>query len=266
MKSISLVILAGISPRVAEACSKQLRSNSISPISVKLNDQFDEDYLNRLLDQVQVATKWETARGNQIDLVLASFIIGNKELELEAEYFRTAARRLAMKPEWKNNTSSAKIICDKVIAHVQSAERKDFNSSVKSDYRILLPRRNCGAKSVCDFFDKVFGMEATQVGGRMAREVAYVRKKKSLRIRGVDFSPQVNNGKHPIRRCSDTRICDLAASFRFGVSVDSRMEFDVTCETGLRYKSFYQCDGTEQKITQEPTHLNMRINDDFEIA
>ena len=266
----SVAVLSGISTRVVDGFVQQLNSNGVGSAFVKASTKgFDADYFERLLSQVFVMIGRARERSPcLLTIVLVSCIRDPAELALERSAFFPAVRRLGINPEWRNNPDAARRIADTVLRHIQSQEEKDFlkTISVRGEARLLLPVFNTKCKALLDQFSLIYAMESRGLSNRVNREVVSLRGKRVYRVRGVDFAPVVNNEQHPIRRCSATKQCDLAALFRFGSAVPERMEFDVSCEDGLRKKVFHQCDGTSGSTNIQSTHVNMRINDDFIFA
>jgi hypothetical protein len=267
MKDLSVAILSGIGTRVIDRFAKQLRANGVELAFVDMKGVPSPAYFASLLDQSIDILRRVTERGaDHVSIVLVSGLSNFDHLTMEAAAFFPAARRLAINPEWRNNPEAAVRIRDVVLRHVQDREEKGFVRNVARNARFLLPLRNTCCKPLTESYRAIYSMGTKQLPHRVEKEVVALRKKKGFRIEGIDYELRVNNGRHPIRRQSVTSKCDFDAAFRFGAPVEERLEFDVTCDNGLRGKHFCQCDGSTIRLTSEPSHLNMRINDDFGVA
>jgi hypothetical protein len=113
--------------------------------------------------------------------------------------------------------------------------------------------------------ESLYHLRQGNLSTRLNKEVALVKRTGALRIRGIDFKGCINSAVHPVRRCSETKWCDISARIRFGFAVHERFEFDVTRESGsLSDVEFVICDGSTQNVPTRADHLNMRINGDFD--
>ena len=262
-------MFSGISTGVVERIASTLNANGIDPVVVRLSDGgLDQDYFDRLLAQTLAAARHLLNPATPHAAFLVSGLPEGEGKVLETATFSPALRRVGINPAWRNNLSAAHRVAAAAISYFQDRGEKKFTRSVsiRQEARLLLPARNTRCKGLIDAFGAIYEGKSTSLGGRVERDVALVRKRKCYRIYGVDFAPAENNGRHPVRRCSPTDKCDLDALYRFGAPVGERVEFDVTSETGLRNKTFLHCDGARDSFGREPTHVNMRINGDFEFA
>jgi hypothetical protein len=201
----------------------------------------------------------------RLSALLVSGFEAEEEQEEEAKYFFPALRRLAVPVELRSDRSAAPRLFELVKNTMGADGFKAFVRSVspREEARFLMPLRNSGCRPLAGHFKALYRLETTGLSQRIQREIVSRRGFRGYRVNGVDFSVVVNSEKHPIRRCTDTPHCDLQARLRLGVHVPARLEFDVTCETGLATKTFYLCDGTASRVSREASHLNMRLNDDF---
>lgn len=263
----TVAILSGIGTQVVDRFARQLRANAIEPAFVEIKGDPDQEYFDRLLMQSLDVIQRSYDKGSRnVSIVLISALSSNNHIKLEAETFFPAVRRLAIKSEWRNNPKASGQISSYVIRHAQNSLEKAFTRSVARNARFLLPIRNANCKSLLENYKNIYDMTAAELARRVEKDVVSLRKRKALRIGGIDFDLSINNGRHPVRRVTTTSKCDFHAAFRFGASIEDRLEFDITCENGLKGKQFCQCDGTRTRISIEPTHLNMRINDDHASA
>jgi hypothetical protein len=267
MNDVDIAVLCGISTRVIDPMTKALRANAIEPVFTKVSVDTGS-YLESLL-----ANTCATIKALDCDqkirirsLTVISGFSKDEDIALEARFFFPAARRFAVKPEYRNNPASSAAVRDAIIRLFKNKNEVDSRKEIRGDIRNLLPLRNCGCKGITDSVSAIYLRDTNLIDRKVDKEICRVKGSKALRIRGIDFLPANNNDRHPIRRCSDSLGCDLAASFRLGVPVNERFEFDVTCRTGLKGKTFYQCSGSANDLTHEPSHLNMRINDDHAVG
>ncbi|MFD1613424.1 hypothetical protein ACFSCW_16610 [Sphingomonas tabacisoli] len=264
-----LIVLSGISTRVADKIGPSLRSMGGDVAFVKIgSDGLTSDYFDRLVDRtLSLAGRASQSLSSKIFGLLVSAVPSGSE-SLEADYFFPAMRRIGVPPEYRNDPNRAQAL----VRLIMQAFASDIYQTVakvvapQEDERLLLPVRNSGVDRLERQFREIYHMRQTGFTRRLTREVVRMKKGRGLRMRGLDFKSAVNNGTHPIRRCTGTPTCDLKALLRFGVSVVDRFEFDVSCESGLNGKTFYLCDGTPVRISASPSHLNMRLNDDFMAA
>jgi hypothetical protein len=270
VKERGVAVFSGVETRVVDRLVRQLAANNVDSAFVEIRRRtYDEDYFQRLLAQTLVVLERVRARGDvPASAFLVSSLIDEDDLIREQNHFFPALRRVALNPEWRGNPDAAVRIQAAVLEHYRSGEEREFirTVSAKREARFLLPIYNTRCKSLESLFLSVYSREAASLSKRVTREIVCLRKRKGYRVSGLDFAVAINNERHPVRRCSPTAKCDLEAAFRFGSPVPERLEFDVTCENGLRKKSFRQCDGSTASVNAEPTHINMRINGDFAIA
>lgn len=270
MKDRGIVVLSGIGTRVIDRIASRLTANGLAAAFVEIrNGALDEAYFQRLVAHTLVVLDRTRSRGDvSISAFLVSGLADGEQSELESRSFFPALRRVSVDPAWRNNPAAAARIADAAIGYFQDGSVKNFirSVSIRRDARLLLPLRNARCKLLTEQFGSIYLRDANELSGRVTRDVVPVRGRKCFRIYGIDFTPVENGGRHPVRRCSDTARCDLEGAFRFGATVPERVEFDVSCETGLRNKTFRQCDDTPAAFNREPTHVNMRINGDFEFA
>jgi hypothetical protein len=127
-----------------------------------------------------------------------------------------------------------------------------------------LPLLNVKSSRLRTAISELYELRTFTPAPGISKDVARLKGGRGLRIKGIDYRGAVNNDSHPVRRCTDSVFCDVAARLRLGFSLPERFEFDVSCETGLAGKQFRMCDGAAMTIPDWADHLNMRINDDFE--
>ena len=264
----SIAVFSGVHPRVVEKVAPALRSTGIEPVVVSLEETLSAGYFERLAKQALHAMGMELGRRDvRLTSVLISSLSG-EEQAAETEVFFPALRRVSMRPEWRNNPSAARQIIALVQDHFRSDASKEFTRrmAARREPRLLLPPRNTPSKALTARYREVYDGSVLELSGRIEKEVVVQRGGRGLKVQNLNFVAALNNQRHPVRRCTDSPSCDLKAAFRFGAAVPARFEFDVTAENGLKSSSFYRCDGSAQRIGGDATHLNMRINDDFEVG
>lgn len=261
----ALAIFSGVHPKVVARLAPSLRSVRIEPVTVTPDPTLSSAYFERLAKQaLHVATR-QMERG---DVRLTSVLVSALEdscCTAETEAFFPALRRLAIRPEWGNNPSAALQIGCLVQEYFRSEPIREFTRRITSnrETRMLLPRRNTPSKTLEECFILIYHCKTEVLSRKLEKDIVSVRRSRDLKVSNLTFKPALNGGQHPVRRCTDTDLCDLKAAFRFGVGVPARFEFDVSSDNGFKSRSFLLCDGSSQRITAEATHLNMRINDDF---
>ena len=174
-------------------------------------------------------------------------------------------RRIPIRVEWRNNPSAAEKIIAIAQDHFRASTTLEFarNMAACREPKLMLPPRNTPSKILLTEYLQIYNQKINELSNRLNKNVVAQRRGRSLKVVDLNFSPALNNPRHPIRRCTDTCSCDLKAAFRFGVAVSARYEFDVTADGGIGTKWFLKCDGSSHRITAKAKHLNMRINDDF---
>lgn len=261
----ALAIFSGIHPKVVARLAPSLRSVGIEPVSVTPDVSLSPAYFERLAKQVLHVADRERVRG---DIRLTSVLVSAVDdlgCEIEAEALFPALRRVSVRPEWRNNPSAAAQICRVVQDYFKSQAVRDFSRRIASNREnlMLMPRRNTPSKSLEEEFKRIYYRGTDKLSSKVEKDIVALRGSRGFRVSSLTFTPTLNSGKHPIRRCTDSSLCDLKAAFRFGVNVPERFEFDVKSDNGFKGKTFFLCDGSLRRITTQVTHLNMRTNDDF---
>jgi hypothetical protein len=236
---------------------------------VKATGAYGQDYLDRLVQRVLVVTSQALQRPDvRLAAILVSGLQTEEEKKEEAAHFFPALRRIGISKELRNDVSKAHELLNIIRSVVKSHSFREFAQRVspQREPRFLMPIRNSCYPAMENHFLTVYRMESDSLSRRLERDIVKLRGKRAYRVKGVDFSVAVNNGKHPIRRCTETPACDLRALMRFGVVAPERLEFDVSRENGLQGRSFHLCSGEVVKVPTGTSHLNMRMNDDFECA
>lgn len=261
----ALAIFSGVHPKVVARLTPALRSVGIEPVSVSVEALPTESYFECLAKQALHVADRQRVRGDvRLTSVLVS-ALNDSEREVEADAFFPALRRITIRPEWRNNPSAAGHISRLVQDYFKSEAVRDFSRRIASnrENRMLMPRRNTPCKGLGDEFLSIYHRDAEILSAKIEKDIVALRSGRGLKVSNLTFKPTLNNGQHPVRRCTESNLCDLKAAFRFGVGVQQRFEFDVTSDNGFKSKSFLLCDGSLKRITVQVTHLNMRINDDF---
>lgn len=261
-----LVVFSGISTKVIAKVAPQLRAMAIHSAFVKYTPQDIPGYLSDLAERtLAIARGALVDRDVRLSGILASCLEDEAELEAERTVFFPAMRRLSLSRSFRNDINAANALVAEVGGVLKSASNTDFVKSVspRAEARLLLPLGNARVAALAHNFEEIYDRKSDGIGRAVMKRVVLRRGTKRYRANDLDFLPVTNGERHPIRRCSDSALCDLNATLRFGVSVSPRFEFDVTCENGLSGKTFQQCDNTAMQVGREATHLNMRMNGDF---
>lgn len=261
-----LVVLSGISSKVAAKIAPSLRSMATEVVFVKLDSgNVSVEYLDSLLKRaVEMATQLRATPDVKLLGVLVSAIPDDLQCEEYARFFPTL-QRFAVEPALRSDVNRGPELARAIMGVFSSAQFEAVTRAAtpQQDARFLLPLRNVGLDRLRRHFTEVYEMAASRFSRRLDRDIMRMKKGSGYRVRDLNFKGVVNDGTHPIRKCTDSHVCDLQAVMRFGVSVPDRFEFDVTCGTALHRKTFYLCDGSADRPPAAATHLNMRINDDF---
>jgi hypothetical protein len=261
-----LAILSGIDPRVADRIGPGLRSRATDVAFVKIgSDGFSQDYFSRLTARaLSISVRTLGRQDTKLYALLVSAIPCDDQ-DTEAEYFFPAARRLEVAREYRRDVNQASNLAQLIQDAFASPVYTDLARRVspQGEDRLLLPIVNTKLGRMRRHFLEIFRLRSSGLSRRLERDINRMRGGRGYRIVGMDFRGALNDGTHPIRRCTDSPTCDLQALMRFGVAIPERFEFDVSCEKGLEGKTFHLCDGTPVRVSKGVSHLNMRINDDF---
>ncbi|PYF06947.1 hypothetical protein C8J30_12230 [Rhodobacter viridis] len=252
-----------------------LKGRNIDVVCVRLcGNGYFEALAKQLLFEID---RLKGARSDVRFFVILVSAIAEDKLDDEYVSFFPALIRLGIQKDQANNKSATKKIVERIDALFRDESFVDLIKTVSARKKshLLLPVRNAAETSLRKMFDEIYaGGELRSKEGRFSAEleifektvlkkITVIRRSKALKMGAISFAPVLNGPAHPIRRCTDTAVCDVKAKLRFGALVAERFEFDVTCDRKLSAKSFYLCGGGDIKPSQEDTHLNMRINDDF---
>lgn len=260
----AVAVFSGISTKVLNDARASLRSMSIEAAFVRF-DAPDQDYFTRLMARATTLVgQLELVGVSQLNLLLFSGLEGSN-LANEECHFCPALRRVGVPRSWCNDRQRAKELSALVNDTFRSESVWTFAKELRSQrsLHLLLPMRNSNVRPLANVYADIYHGRRTEVSQRVKRMALLRKKGQGIGIGNVNLSPVVNGDRHPVRRISDTPFCDFNARFRFGIPIPPRFEFDVTCDTGLSGKSFFQCDGTRVAVGKSATHLNMRVNDDF---
>ena len=242
-----------------------LKAHQTEVVFASTGGQKGVEYFDTLLE-LTLRTINEILSKNDARIVgvIASSIEDTNNRDLETKPFFPAFRRMAFPASFSKDTHRVNEVVSRLVSNLASEEFLDTYKYVKPPSAVLsLPLSNVDSPRLKKAMIELYEMRMLRPGGGIDKEVVRLRNGRGLRIKGLDFAGCINNGSHPIRRVTDSSVCDVAARLRLGFSVSSRFEFDVSCEHGVSGKSFRLCDGSIQKIPGWADHLNMRINSDF---
>lgn len=262
-----LAVLSGIDTRVIDRVAPILRSMAIQVAFVRMGaDGNSRDYYDRLTRRtLQVAAQLLVKPDVKIHALLVSSELSEDEWACEAAYFFPALRRFEIARSFRRDTNRGQEMARAIHGAFTSISYLELvrKASPQGESRLLLPITNTKLPRLRRHFLEIYRLNETALSRRLERDISRRKGMKGYRVQGLDFRGAVNDGTHPIRRCTDSPECDLAALFRFGVVVPERFEFDVSCETGLEGKTFHLCNDEAVRIPKGTSHLNMRMNDDF---
>lgn len=261
-----LVVFSGIDTRIIDRIGPRLRSNAVDTAFVKPKHMLDTEYFDRLLNRAyRVSSQLISNPDVRITAILLSCLDDPIQTNLEFETFFPTLRRIYLDRQSCNDPNKSAELATTIIQAIKCDAARAFVKTVSAqqEARLLMPLRNCKSNALRRSVRAIFLSEATSINNRSRREVTARRGSRTYRSNDLDFKVSINSGKHPVRRCTDSTSCDFKALLRLGVSVPERLEFDVSCSKGLSNKTFYRCDGSAESVSGNPSHLNMRINDDY---
>lgn len=260
-----LVVFSGFDTRLIEKVRHPLRSRQTASIFTKLNGEVGPEYFQSLLTRIRNFVD-EICVTNDVRViaVVASCIADQNARSLERVAFCPAFRRISFPSSWARDLNRHASMLNRIGDIFTSQDFLETYNFIKgpSNVPLALPLRNADCRQLIRDVDQIYELQSFVPSSGLDKRVTRLKRARGLRVNGVDFLGRMNNPSHPIRRCTDSVGCDVAARLRLGFSVPSRFEFDVTCENGLAGKLFYLCDGTAQRVPSGVTHLNMRMNDD----
>jgi hypothetical protein len=225
------------------------------------------EYFHKLLGQFAVTAKKQLENP---DVRLVALLVSNvTDIDtrlLEDGVFKPMLRRLAIDPSMARNVQLCSKLSAQIINLITNIDFLSTYNRIKpaTDATLALPLKNAANSRLEREIGGLYELLRFQPTAGLDRHVQRLKNGRGLRSKGIDFCGCNNDPSHPIRRKTNSVQCDMNGRFRLGFSIPPRFEFDVTCETGLAGKTFQQCDGARVKIPREATHLNMRVNDDFD--
>lgn len=263
MKDKKIAIFSGVNTNVLEKCSPTLRASGIIPVYIKNspNGIFNDEYFSKLAKQVNFILNRE--ENNNVNIGVA-FLVSSLEgefLENEINYFVPSLTRLEIEKKILNNSSSYNLINRIILSYIKN--NVIINNKLKSNVMLKLPVRNSFLKALYYNYVDIYLNICSDINKNVERKINRIKKGGGLRINDLTFKGTINNGRHPVRRICNSDICDIKAKFRFGIRIHDRFEFDVTSSRKLDGREFFLCDGTKKKVSKNKSHINMRINDDF---
>lgn len=257
----NIAILSGANGRVADEIAKSLRANQINPVFVKFIAPSSEYWRRLNLRTIEIADRL----GKDVvpRALLFSYFEGAHEAS-ECETFFPALQRCVIPSELFKDINKKRQLISFIIDSFKSDLAISTAINLKRRFSHLkLPLRNCGLPKIRQSFVGVYRGTSSDVSRGIVKHANIMKGNRGIRIGAMNFKPVVNDTTHPVRRVCDDPVCDLGARFRFGVSVAERLEYDVSSDISLAGKTFCLCDGRRKVISNQATHLNMRVNDDF---
>jgi len=265
----SFAVLSGIDSKLASKLAPQLSSMAIDTAFVKFSGSPTIEYFDKLAERcLQVSSRVIVNDEVRLTGLLVSFFNFEREKEMEEAAFFPSFRRIELDQSWCKDTNRSSAIAQLIKDEFHADSHKEFTrtASFKHDPRLLVPVQNSKCKPLKANYRAIYHRTTSSISNLVGRHVVKVRGAAAYRINDLIFEPALNDGTHPVRRRTSTHVADLKAAFRFGLMVPERFEFDVSGDKGLKGKTFALSDGSLETIRKEPTHLNMRVNDDFRQA
>jgi hypothetical protein len=267
MRLRRLAIFSGFTSRAIEDARRQLQpSQIVIAQGPQLKGQVDEKYFNQIVESASFNLNSLGGSDFLIDALLVSCLYLPVERELERKAFFPALRRVQLAPELRGDVHAGLRIANSVIAAFKCPESDGLRRLTRSGTSAvcLLPFANVRRPRFAVELGAMYNMASARFSSRLDKDIRRMRGGRGLRIGALEYRGCENDASHPIRRKSNHAQCDLAAALRLGFSVPERFEFDIRCDHGLGGKTFYHCDGRREAVPHGVSHLNMRINGDFE--
>ena len=265
----NLAVISGFHTKVIDRLGPPLRSKGIDISFTDISNGINREYFDRLVNRtILVASRNISREDIRLRSILVSCITDHHEAGLEFDYFFPSMRRLSLPGNLQKDVAMSSVIANKISDVFKSKDYEQISEIAlpHKEQRLLLPVKNAKLSKLTTHYQEIYEFRSSCLSRRLERDIARLKSGEGHCIKGTFFKGTVNDGTHPIRRCTDSPRCDLQAMMRFGVHLPERFEFDVSCESGLAGKTFFLCDGSAQKIPRRASHLNMRVNDDFLIG
>jgi len=262
-----LVVFSGFDARIVERIRPELEAQHCDVVVVKRWPILTIEYFQKLLGRLATVANRQFENP---DVRLVALLVSNIEDEetraLEDSTFKPMLRRLMIDPSMARDVERTPELSGRIIALITGEEFLSTYDRIRpaTDATLALPLKNAANRRLEREITSLYDLLRFQPTAGLDRYIRRLKKGRGLRSKDIDFCGCLNDPSHPIRRRTDSIHCDMNGRFRLGFSIPPRFEFDVTCETGLTGKTFQQCDGARVKIPAKATHLNMRINDDFD--
>ena len=258
-------MFSGFDPRVSENARRYLQASQVLVVQggskASGRNYFQDSLLAARYNIRQIEN--EDVR---LNFILVSCIEDSAMRDLEQEAFFPALRRLQVPAAWRGDIHGGRRIADAVIASFNSARTQELQAITKWSAAAvaLLPCENIRPQRLRRELEGMYHMNVGSFSRRLNRDVLRMKRGKGIRVGNLEFKGCLNDPSHPVRRTSDQAQCDVGAALRLGFGVPIRFEFDVSCAQGLAGLRFRHCDGVTEQIQRDASHVNMRINGDFQ--
>lgn len=267
MRVVRVVAFSGFDSRVTEGARRLLQGSQVRVAHGPKSKEIDDNYFEKILLSTLFHVKNIKANDAIVDAILVSCLDSGSELRLEQRAFFPAFRRLQLPMELRRDVHAGARIAAAVIHAFKSEVSDRLRRSTRCGpcAVALLPCENVRLGRFRTELFNMYEMAMSDFSRRLERDVRRMRGGRGLKIGTLEFKGCENGPSHPIRRTSQKEHCDVAAMLRLGFSVPERFEFDICCDAGLEGKTFYHCDGRSERAPRGSTHVNMRINGDFQV-
>lgn len=259
-----LAVLSGFSTVAASAVKPALEKSQIRVVIARKTENIDSNYFDGIISNIFYTLQQMNVERSSVYILLFSALTDVRERNLEAKFFFPALCREQVDVVLRYDARRYKDLFRFVTNSFQRpiSDNNQHNNLGKT--LKLLPIRNIECDPLERSLYEIYSRRRDTNAPNINKYISRVRGTKKLNIGSLTFSPTTNGAAHPIRRKSQDLSCDLNAIFRLGTSVEPRFEFDVTSNRNWSRHQFRQCDGTVEAIPSGTTHVNMRINGDFE--
>ena len=257
-------MLSGFSPQVAEAARRRFASRQVSTAVARINDDHSAYYF-ALVERAYVEyRKLKTLTHSLIHGLLLS-CVSDKVAPYESDVFFPTLQRELVPKDFRADVNLVPKLVTRALEVFSSNEFLLPYRYVKpgTDSILSLPYVNVGSPRLNKELTSLYERRSASIPAALFKEITRRKRGEGFNINGLNFRGCVNGYEHPIRRCTDSAKCDLAAEMRLGFGLPERFEYDVSCDTGLHRKTFQLCGGRTERVPRSASHLNMRVNGDF---
>jgi hypothetical protein len=263
-----IIGFCGFGTKFVELIRKRLlaqRAGRSVRIGVVSRQATHEEHVTSLVQRLLSLLEQDSADDQNLRLLVVSTRTNIQDDQFERACFIPAVRRMIVDPQTQSAPQKAFALVDEIHAALDRWSRDDTRSVARPrhDAIALLPLRNANVPALNEWLDQKAHFGNGPLPNKLLKRISRQSNGDGVLIGNIKFKGVLNGPGHPIRRRTDTAVCDLKARSRLGHLVPANFEFDVSCKNGLGARRFWLCDGQVAIVPASATHLNMRVNDDF---